>query len=183
MVQYNRSVVYREDWEFSMDETMDYITDDGYIIQNDDINGDEAYDYIEFSDYEQCEAADYALYTIENDLHDLLESRVDVDYQVIADMAEYIKEYWNDGDWMDSIKVVDRIHDGHYDAEMIKYDAFLKANRLLQELHDTPTSDVNNLGEDFQEIARVMDIKGEATKMLANVMVKLKHGERYLIFN
>lgn len=182
MVEYNRSVVYREEWSFNMVETLDCFAADSYMIRNDDVNGYETYDYIELSDYEQCEAVDYALFTIENDLHALFESRVDVEYQVIADMVAHLKEYWNDGDWADSIKVVDRIHDGRYDNELLKYDAFLKANRMLQELHDSTSSNINNMGEELQEIAKVLDIRDEVIKMVANVMVELKQSEYYLNF-
>lgn len=181
MVEYNKSVVYREDWSFNMDEILDHFAPDSYMIQNDDVNGDERFDYIELSDYEQCEAVDYALYTIENDLHDLLESRVDVEYKVIAAMAGRLQEYWNDGDWTDSIKVVERIHDGHYDEEMVSYNAYLKAEYLLNEIQTSIISALD-IGEELQGVAKVVDIHDEMVKMLESVMEKLKKAEYYLTF-
>ena len=182
MVEYNRSVVYREDWSFDNEGLMDYIAEDGYIIQNDDINGYEIYDYMELSDYELCGAVDRALYTIDNDLHDLLTSRVNVENRVIASMVEHLQEYWYEGDFRDALKVIERLEDGHYDEEMLSYDAFLKANRMIQEVQQSVICTID-IGRELQEISQVVDIEDEMVEMLEKVMEKLKKAEFHLYFN
>lgn len=209
MVEYNRTRVYRKDWDFRVDDTEDYFVSDSTYVKNDDINESDEFDYMELEDFNLCRDLDDALYTLEFELEDILADRVyfenDKDNTVINEMAEAIRVDWREReDWTDAIDILAGIRKGDYDDEMKKYYAYLQAGATLENLYlyEINTSDPDELVEvlagnniyvsddevDFdlnyvrKSVERTDDLDEDVTKLLKNVLTELRDAGCYLDF-